>query len=511
MFQYISFALIYGIMIFIWSFVYLNKSKDKVNQSFLFFLSVILIWMVLSISDSVLDSSTFALIIKTLYFYCMMNMSLAFLLFIYRLINKKPDILFWSAVILNTLTLISRYFFPIDYTDPTFWRLSLPVVAPMMSAIFSLPAVYALFLVLRTYFTSKDKNLKRQLIHLFVGIGIALFISVLSEFVLPVWLHVDTDLSLMYAAILVFVIYIFISITKFKFLNIQSDYIYKKLFLTSVEGILLVKKNLKIISINEVAKGILKNDRIESGDKINDYIKDYNYDSNYKQQEATVQAGGQERCLILSQHPISPEDKDSVKLLMISDITDIKQKLKQEKDILIERSSIDLLTGLYNKQYILSDYFSDKSAIKGGKLALLFIDIDDFKNINDVYGHLAGDIVLKTVADCIKAYIDLNAKAARFGGDEFLVIFDHGDGEAAYRTAETIRMKASELELAGCGSQKLTLSIGVVEGTASMIEVIAMADRAMYESKSAGKNRTTVFGAAQSLSQTEKKIDTTSL
>jgi len=67
MFQLMLFAVIYGIMMFIWSFVYLNKSRDKVNQSFLWFLSIILLWMVLSVSNDYRDNSPIGLLVKTVY------------------------------------------------------------------------------------------------------------------------------------------------------------------------------------------------------------------------------------------------------------------------------------------------------------------------------------------------------------------------------------------------------------------------------------------------------------
>ena len=78
--------------------------------------------------------------------------------------------------------------------------------------------------------------------------------------------------------------------------------------------------------------------------------------SDYKQHEVTIKAEGQEEYLTITQYPIDTADKDSAKLMMITDITSAKLKLKREKEMLIEKSSIDQLTGLYNKQYF-SDYY----------------------------------------------------------------------------------------------------------------------------------------------------------
>ena len=252
--QFIVFMLTYGIMVFIWSFVYLNRSDDKINQAFLTFLSVILLWMVLSIANGYQDSSIFGLIMKTIYWYSMLIMSLFFLLFVYGFVKKDLDAVFYVLATVNGLTILSRYLFPMDYSDPTFWRLSHPIVAPLMSATFSVPAVYALYLVIRHYFVTKDSKLRAQLRYLFYGIWFALIISVISEYVLPTLLHINLELSLMYFAMLVFVIFLFISIMKHRLLNLQFEYIYRKLLLTSNDGIVIVSKNNKVVCINDAAK-----------------------------------------------------------------------------------------------------------------------------------------------------------------------------------------------------------------------------------------------------------------
>jgi FlaA1/EpsC-like NDP-sugar epimerase len=217
MFQLMLFAVIYGIMMFIWSFVYLNKSRDRVNQSFLWFLSIILLWMVLSVSNDYSDHSPIGLLVKTVYWLCMMNMAVFFLFFIYRLIKRELDPLFYLMVALNTGTIISRYFFPIDYADPTFWRLDLPVVAPAMSAIFSMPALVALYLVVRQFLRTQDARQRVQLRSFFIGIGLALGVSVVSEYLLPTVFRINTQLYLMHVAILIFVIFTFASIMKYRF------------------------------------------------------------------------------------------------------------------------------------------------------------------------------------------------------------------------------------------------------------------------------------------------------
>ena len=97
MLQLIALVLIYGAMMFIWTFVFLNRSHDKVNQAFLVFLSNILVWMVLNNLADYGDATMATLVSKTVYWLSMMYLSVTFLLFVYRLLKKKIDRLFFAA------------------------------------------------------------------------------------------------------------------------------------------------------------------------------------------------------------------------------------------------------------------------------------------------------------------------------------------------------------------------------------------------------------------------------
>jgi len=493
MLQFIIFAIIYSIMMFIWTFVYLNKSNDKVNQTFLYFMSLVILWMILSMCNAYSDSSFAGLALKTVYWLSMMNLSVLFLLFSYKLIEKKLDIFFYIMVGINTLTIFIRYLFPMDYSEPTFWRLSLPIVAPLMSATFTIPAVYALFLVVKKYLSSKDQRQKAQLKYTFWGMGFAGLLSVISEYVLPAVFQIHIGPGLMYVAILIFVVFIFISIMKYKFLNMRSEYIYRKLLISSPEAIILINKNRRIICINDAAKRLLRNDDIEMGDMVACYIPAYNFDINYSQHEAAFSAEEGEIQLSITQYPIDPEDRNSVKIMRLVDVT----SLKKEKELLLKKSITDSLTGFYTKQYCIECY-ENNTHNPGNEFSLLFIDIDDFKSINDSYGHIAGDKILKLLAQCIKESIPRDSKIFRFGGDEFIILLENTSIDDAYRFAEDIRIRVNNMDISHYAkNQRLTLSIGIANslilGTNSIIRIIKKADAAMYHSKGAGKNKVTIF------------------
>ena len=496
MLQLIALVLIYGVMMFIWTFVFLNRSHDKINQSFLAFLTNILVWMVLNNLADYGDATTVTLVTKTVYWWSMMYLSITFLLFVYRLLQKKLDWLFFASLALNTLTVVTRYLYPIDYTDPTFWRLSDPVVAPLMSLAFSLPAMYALTLVLRKIVLTKDKRQRKQLNFILYGIGIALVISVISEYFLPVVFHVNEKLYLMHFAIAVFVVAIFVSIMRFRLLNLRSDYIYRTLFLNAGEGILIVNRYGRILSANRIAKELLNNMELDAGEAVANYIPDYRYETDYRQHEIEFVQDGHKRYLIMTQYPIDEWEKDITKLLVLTDLTQAKLMQEREKEQLLEKSNIDQLTGLFSRQYLRDKY--ENEARCAARTALLFIDVDDFKSINDSYGHLVGDEVLKDLASCIKNNVRVANDAVRFGGDEFVIVLENTGAEEAYLVAERIRSCAGELDFYGAESKfHITLSIGLIEGAAPLDELLEKADRAMYASKNKGKNKTTVFSESE--------------
>lgn len=493
MLHLISLVVIYAAMMFIWTFVFLNRSHDKINQAFLLFLSNILVWMVLNNLDEFSDGSIVTLAAKTVYWLSMMYLAITFLFFIYRLLKKPLDWLFYLSLGINTLTVAIRYLYPMDYSDPAFWRLSDPVVAPLMSLSFSLPAVYALYLVLRRIIATKDKRQRAQLGYILYGIGLALLVSVFSEYVLPAVFHITKRLYLMYYAIAIFVVAIFISIMRYRLLNLRSDYVYRNLFLNASEGILIVNKSGRIVSVNHIGKEILQDENLDVGDPVTNYIPDYRFDTDYRHEEIALTLGGQRRYLSMTQYPIDERERETTKLLLLSDLTKARLRIEQEKEQLLEKSNIDQLTGLLNKQY-LAEKYGEPTEQETQSKALLFLDVDDFKAINDTYGHLVGDEVLRELAACIKRTVRSENEAVRFGGDEFVVILENTSAEDAFLVAERIRSCAGALAFSGGGATfHITLSIGLIEGTAPIKELIEKADRAMYSSKNKGKNKTTRF------------------
>jgi len=132
----------------------------------------------------------------------------------------------------------------------------------------------------------------------------------------------------------------------------------------------------------------------------------------------------------------------------------------------------------------------------GTPLAVVVLDLDHFKNVNDRYGHLAGDETLRKVGTCVRNHIRVADIAGRIGGEEFLIVMPHTTSELAGYVAERIRRKIEDLTFPEIAEDlRISISAGVAELSAKedAEQIVARADRAMYSAKHAGRNRVVCF------------------
>jgi diguanylate cyclase (GGDEF)-like protein len=177
--------------------------------------------------------------------------------------------------------------------------------------------------------------------------------------------------------------------------------------------------------------------------------------------------------------------------------TVIAREQRRARDAAIRLSTVDPLTGLYNRTFFFAAVEREiaRSARSGRGFCLLMMDLDDLKQINDRHGHFFGDRVLRGVSEVIRSGGRRIDTAARYGGDEFVVLLPETDPTGAYVLAEKIRQEVAEVNVPiGATTIKPTISIGVVsypdDGTTSD-ELMITADTSMYRSKRTGKNRVT--------------------
>jgi diguanylate cyclase (GGDEF)-like protein len=151
----------------------------------------------------------------------------------------------------------------------------------------------------------------------------------------------------------------------------------------------------------------------------------------------------------------------------------------------------DPLTGMLNRRGIEPQLFREMSqADRNGKpLSVIMVDVDHFKKVNDQYGHNVGDLVLREVANIVGRTIRGSDLAARWGGEEFLVLLPSTDLEAARRAGERIRAAVESFQLSE--GHRITVSGGVAryQSPERLTEMISRADKLLYEAKACGRNR----------------------
>lgn len=173
----------------------------------------------------------------------------------------------------------------------------------------------------------------------------------------------------------------------------------------------------------------------------------------------------------------------------------INEQTGNRVDDYVEGNYLDPMTKALNKKGI-TDY-AEAAVAKGSGAAVLMMDIDNFKNVNDTYGHLFGDEVITAVADVIKKVIGKNGVAGRVGGDEFMVILNNAEDELELRNyLRGIKTNVSALFSEKLGDNKITCSMGVSRSgvdSDNFRELYQIADKALYLAKEKGKNRYVIY------------------
>jgi diguanylate cyclase (GGDEF)-like protein len=179
--------------------------------------------------------------------------------------------------------------------------------------------------------------------------------------------------------------------------------------------------------------------------------------------------------------------------------TVIASEQRRARDAAIRLSTVDPLTGLFNRTFFFAavDREIARSARSNRGFCLLMMDLDELKSINDRHGHYFGDRVLSGVGEVIRSGVRKIDTAARYGGDEFVVLLPETDPTGAYVLAEKVRIGVTELGIPVSGSVlEASISVGVVsypdDGRTSD-ELLISADQAMYASKRGGRNRVMGF------------------
>ena len=184
-------------------------------------------------------------------------------------------------------------------------------------------------------------------------------------------------------------------------------------------------------------------------------------------------------------------------LTMAQELEALITQLKSEKDKLEELAYTDPLTGLSNRRFFLEEM---KRVIETARryrepLSIMMLDVDNFKRINDEYGHDVGDMTLKQLAEVIRKNTRSSDIAARFGGEEFIVALPKTDERGALMVAERIRQEFKKSKVQVDGKEiGTTVSIGIAsfEEGYDLDRLIKEADEALYEAKRTGKDKVVI-------------------
>jgi diguanylate cyclase (GGDEF)-like protein/PAS domain S-box-containing protein len=176
-------------------------------------------------------------------------------------------------------------------------------------------------------------------------------------------------------------------------------------------------------------------------------------------------------------------------------IEEINEGLKRAFEHEQIASRTDILTGIYNRRYFFEfmEYQFSMSKRYNQPLSIILFDVDNFKQINDTYGHLAGDDVLISVAQNVKQELRESDVFARFGGDEFIILVANNSVEAVRNLVERIRAKLEALTIMANGHEiKVTISAGIADlrpDIDSSTKLVNRTDQALYRAKQGGRNR----------------------
>lgn len=179
----------------------------------------------------------------------------------------------------------------------------------------------------------------------------------------------------------------------------------------------------------------------------------------------------------------------------VKDKKKMVQEAREREERFKQISIVDHLTGLYNARHLYTVLQSELERVKryNDNFSLLLLDVDDFKVLNDTYGHLCGDDVLRGLGALISSLSRKSDSAFRYGGEEFVILLPETDRIGAFRAAERLREGFARLEFQfgdACIHKSISIGVSTYLSGDDADSILARVDAAMYRAKREGKNRT---------------------
>ncbi|UCC56263.1 MAG: diguanylate cyclase [Gammaproteobacteria bacterium] len=345
-----------------------------------------------------------------------------------------------------------------------------------------------------------------------------------------------SPLALMVGFVAVTGFLVFLILIKKIFTNIDPSAVVptrvRKALDTLTEGVLLVDKKGKIMFANEV---FADTTGMTESQIIGKKVEDLNWKETHgelpweKAMKSGVSIVGEKielavpgrvniQFVVNSSPVLDDKGKQQGVMITFDDVTELEEKNNELRDMVyklkessdqINRQNEELrvlatrdpLTNCLNRRSLF-DQFEEKclEAIKNNvEFSCMMLDIDHFKNVNDTYGHAAGDEVLRVISAATKAVLRSNDEVFRYGGEEFCVLLPGADVKSAYNLAERVRKNIEAQVVEGAVEDqdiRVTASIGLSSirfGSENLPALIESADAALYESKRTGRNKATIW------------------
>lgn len=382
---------------------------------------------------------------------------------------------------------------------------SLSVVSTLLGYIFvsiNFLLIMASLCVLAYFIVRVAKPMRKQLSVVAIGMGIpatyAVFRVIFGEqfaYGIPI-----SSIFAVGCAVLLFGVY------RFDFLSLQPI-ARDQIFDVIDEGIIVISGNNHVVDANQAALRMLfpsllvqQAERSKLMGEIERVLKEYIG-------EDFGVVGSEGRNFTLGEdfgHPANHYNIKTHELLnfmgksigAVAVLRDVTHEMLQIEQFKL-KAEIDGLTSAYNREAFIG-LFESARKLKPVSFCLMIFDVDDFKELNDTYGHLAGDMVLRAICACCKKNLRGDDIIGRMGGDEFAIFCPGVDASEAMRVARRILVAVTACKFSHEGKViHFTISMGIVfldrkeqnDSSETFIEVFKHADRALYEAKRAGKNR----------------------
>ncbi|MCD4699202.1 MAG: diguanylate cyclase [Phycisphaerae bacterium] len=274
----------------------------------------------------------------------------------------------------------------------------------------------------------------------------------------------------------------------------------RELFESMLEGVLVIDDLQRVVDINPAACRILGVDHDASiGMQISSIFDvlqiqtDFLVDPNIDELEVNLLQADKQEVYDLRISPLVHNNKTMGRIITLRDIT----RRKELEQALQTLSITDPLTLLYNRRYFeqLGLHEWARADRYGHTFSLLMFDVDDFKDVNDTYGHQIGDqVLIQITRTCAEALREVDV-FCRYGGEEFVVLMPETGSQEAARVAERLRRRVTEIQYLMELPLGLTISVGATTFSSQrhieFADLVSEADTAMYQSKAQGKNRIT--------------------